>query len=195
MAYRIGWLVTLLLGYLIFRRLVLRDYLQRGKLGSLAVFLEFVIFALHANLIYLSLSVPWPQLPPYPDNPLQLYSGIGIVVLGVLSTIGIMAYLGFGTSVGQEPAGVRSTGPYRWTRNPQLLTYGLSLLGFWIIYPRLEVAAWILLYAILAYLMVVTEEQHLQKLFGEEYEEYCRKVPRFILPWGKIKASSAKDNR
>ena len=194
MAYWIGWIITLVFGYMIFRRFVSRDYLQRGKLGGVAVFLEFMIFAIHANLIYLTLSVPWPQLPPAPENTLQLYLGAGITGLGLITTLGIMAYLGFGTSMGQMPPGVKASGPYRWTRNPQLLAYGLTLSGFWILYPRLEVAAWILLYAALAHLMATTEEEHLRNVFGDEYEEYCRSVPRFLIPWGKIRSSGSKDN-
>ncbi len=194
MAYWTGWLITLVLGFLIFRRFVRMDYRQHGKLGVMAVLLEFVIFGLHANLIYLTFSVPWPQLPPNPDNSLQLYLGSVITGLGLLSTVGIMAYLGFGASMGQTPAGVRSSGPYRYTRNPQLLSYGITLLGIWILYPSLEVAAWILLYTVLAYFMVTTEEEHLSNVFGKEYEEYCRNVPRFLVHWDKIKISNSKDN-
>lgn len=185
MAYWIGWIITFLFGLLVFRVVVRRDYLQKGNLGTLAVVLEFVVFALHANLIYFHLSVPWPQLPPAPEVPIRFYLGAGTVILGLLATLAIMAHLGFSTTVGQEPGEVRQTGPYRWTRNPQLLTYGVMLLGFWILYPSLEAAAWIVLYAVIGYLMAITEEEHLTNLFGEKYKEYCKKVPRFIIQWIK----------
>ena len=187
MIYWIGVVITLLVAFLVFRIFVRRDYLQKGKLGPLAVTLEFVIFAMHANVIYLYLSVPWPQLPPTPDNPVRLYLGLSILVLGLLATLAIMAHLGFSTTVGQKPGEVRQTGPYRWTRNPQLLTYGVMLLGLGIMYPSIQTAAWIILYFAIGFLMAITEEEHLRNLFGEKYEEYCMKVPRFIINWNKIK--------
>jgi protein-S-isoprenylcysteine O-methyltransferase Ste14 len=184
MLYWIGLAITLLAAVIIFRIFVLRDYLQRGKLGPLAVALEFVIFALHANVIYLYLAVPWPQLPPAPENPVQLYLGGTISVLGLLATLAVMAYLGYSTTVGQQAAGVRQTGPYRLTRNPQLMTYGVLLLGLVIMYPSIQTAAWILLYAAVAQLMVLTEEEHLKNQFGDEYLEYCSRVPRYL---GRVK--------
>ena len=166
MLYWIGLALTLLVAIIIFRVFIRRDYLQRGKLGPFSVTLEFVVFALHANVIYLHLSVPWPLLPPAPENPVQLYLGAVICIIGLLTTLAIMAHLGFSTTVGQKPGEVRQSGPYRWTRNPQLLTYGVMLLGLGIMYPSLQTAAWILLYAAIGYLMVITEEEHLSALFG-----------------------------
>jgi len=180
MLYWIGIIITLLAAYLVFRVAVRRDYLNRGSLSTFSTILEFVIFALHANLIYLHLSVPWPQLPPAPENPVQLYLGSAVSILGLLATLAIMAHLGFSTTMGQQPEGVRQTGPYRWTRNPQLLTYGVLLLGFGIMYPSIQIAAWILLFAAIGHLMVLTEEEHLLNQFGDEYLEYCNLVPRYL---------------
>ena len=106
-----------------------------------------------------------------------------------------MAQLGFGTSVGQEPSGVRQTEIYSWTRNPQLLAYGAVLFGIAIIFPSLQAAAWIILYAGIGYLMVITEEEHLLNLFGKEYQDYCRKVPRtFRYPWSKVLDAPAAED-
>ena len=180
MLYWISIFFTLLLAVLIFRVIVRRDYLNRGSLSAIGVTLEFVIFALHANVIYLHLSVPWPQLPPLPENPFQLYLGAGISALGLLATLVIMAHLGFSTTVGQQPREVRQSGPYRWTRNPQILTYGMMLLGLGIMYPSLQTAAWVLLYAAIGHLMILTEEEHLKNQFGDHYLEYCSRVPRYL---------------
>lgn len=193
MVYWFGVLITFLAAYLIFRVIVRKDYLKHGKLGLLSTTLEFIIFALHANLIYLHLPVPWPQLPPLPDNRLSLYLGGGIVILGLLATLGIMAYLGFGTTIGQQPDEIRQSGPYRWTRNPQLLTYGIILAGFGIMYPSFQVTSWILLYVSIGYMMVITEEEHLLNLFGDSYREYCKKVPRFIIHWQPLESGTEQE--
>jgi len=180
MLYWTGILITFAAAWLIFRVFVRRDYLQKGSLSGFSTFLEFLIFGGHANLPYLYFDVPWPQLPPLPENSSQLILGLVIGSLGLLATLGFMSHLGFGTAVGKKPSGLRQTGPYRWSRNPQLLTYGLLLLGCLILYPSWQAAAWLILYGGISHLMVITEEEHLGNLFGEDYQNYSSQVPRYI---------------
>jgi protein-S-isoprenylcysteine O-methyltransferase Ste14 len=180
MTYWIGVLIVFLIALLFFRVPIRQDYLKRGSLSTFSTFLEFLIFALHANLPYLYLATPWPGIPPLPENTFLLVSGLGLGILGLSATLIIMAYLGFSTSVGNQPEGLRQTGPYRWSRNPQLLTYGMLLLGIALLYPSWEALGWILLYAAIAHLMVLTEEEHLGSMFKEKYQEYRQQVPRYI---------------
>jgi protein-S-isoprenylcysteine O-methyltransferase Ste14 len=183
MIYWIGVLVVFLISLVIFRIPVRQDYLRRGSLSAFSTFLEFLVFGLHANLPYLYLSTPWPDFPPLPESPFLLVSGLGLASLGLLATLAIMAFLGFSTTVGKQPEGLRQTGPYGWSRNPQLLTYGVLLLGIVMLYPSWEAAGWVLLYGAIAHLMVLTEEEHLSTRFKVEYEEYCLQVPRYIRIW------------
>ncbi|HDD54653.1 MAG: hypothetical protein DRI65_10145 [Chloroflexota bacterium] len=180
MLYWISILAVFLIALVVFRVFVRRDYLQRGSLSLFSSLLEFLIFGIHANLPYLYLSTPWPGLPPLPQNFVQLVSGVVISALGLLATLAIMAYLGFSITVGEQPDHLRQTGPYRWSRNPQLLTYGALLLGCVVLYPSWQAAAWFALYSAIAHIMVLTEEEHLGDLFGESYQSYCRQVPRYI---------------
>lgn len=91
-----------------------------------------------------------------------------------------MGYLGFNVSLGQGSNRVRQSGPYRWSRNPQILAYSLIVIGLASLYPSLEAAGWVLVYAVIAQLMVLTEEEHLKNLFGEAYQTYCDRVPRYF---------------
>jgi protein-S-isoprenylcysteine O-methyltransferase Ste14 len=179
MWFWIGAVLLVLLSFLIFRVIVKKDY-RTGKLSPLSVVLEFLIFGLHANLPYLYLAVKWPEIPPLPPNRLQVGISLGILILGFLLTLGIMAYLGFVTSLGQGSEALRQAGPYRWSRNPQLISYSLVLVGLAILYPSLESGAWILIYCLIAQMMVLTEEGHLRSIFGNDYQSYCNRVPRYI---------------
>jgi len=179
MWFWIGAVLLVLLSVLIFRVVVKKDY-RTGKLSPLSIVLEFLIFGLHANLPYLYLAVKWPGVPPLPPNRLQVGISLGILILGILLTLGIMAYLGFVTSLGQGSEALRQAGPYRWSRNPQLISYCLMLLGLAILYPSLESAAWILLYCVIAHMMVLTEEEYLASIFGVDYQSYCSRVPRYF---------------
>jgi protein-S-isoprenylcysteine O-methyltransferase Ste14 len=180
MAYWISIPIVILIGLLIFRVFVRRDYLRKGSLSVFSTFLEFLIFGLHANLPYLYLETPWPQFPPLPASTFLRVTGFTLLIVGLLAVLGIMAYLGFKTTVGDQPQQLRQTGPYAWSRNPQLITYSVVMLGFAILYPSWQAAAWMALYAVIAHIMVLTEEEHLEKVFGAEYQKYCHQVPRYF---------------
>ena len=172
--------LVLLFGYIVFRVVVRRDYERYGRLKAGAVALEFFIFAAHANLCYLFLPVPWPELPPLPPNKLQLIVGLGLAALGVLLTLWTMSRLGFKKACGQSSDKLHIVGFYRWSRNPQLVFYGLVLLGLVALWPAPYAIIWLLVYAVLSLWMVRSEEEHLVRIFGVEYQRYCEQVGRFI---------------
>ena len=75
-------------------------------------------------------------------------------------------------------------GIYARTRNPRYLEFlALSLAyvafanysGTWVLYALTFPAI---------HLVVLLEESELRERFGAEYEDYCRRVPRY-LPWGQ----------
>ena len=172
--------LVLLFGYIVFRVVVRRDYERYGRLKAGALVLEFIVFAAHANLCYLFLPVPWPELPPLPSNKLQLIVGFGLAALGVLLTLWTMGRLGFKKVCGQPSDKLHIVGFYRWSRNPQLVFYGLALLGLVALWPAPYAIIWLLVYAVLALWMVRSEEEHLVRIFGVEYQRYCEQVSRFI---------------
>ena len=180
MLYWSGLLVVLVFSWIVFKTIVRRDYLHQGNLSLPAAALEFLIFALHANLPYLYLETPWPLLPLLPSSQLQLILGIALTAVGLLATLAIMAQLGYRTTLGRQPDQLQQSGSYRFSRNPQLLSYGLMLVGCVVLYPSCQSITWLLLYGAIALLMVQTEEEHLRNLFGEEFKEYCRQTPRFL---------------
>ena len=180
MNYWIGLIALIITSTLVFRHILHREYQMNAKLTPLSVILETLIFAAHANLPYLYLSVPWPEFPPLPDHQFISSIWLGIMVLGGILTLGIMVYLGFKPSLGQGSENLRQTGPYRWSRNPQILTYSLVVIGFVALFPSLESGAWALLYAFIAHIMILTEEEYLRSMFGDVYLDYCKRVPRYF---------------
>jgi protein-S-isoprenylcysteine O-methyltransferase Ste14 len=83
--------------------------------------------------------------------------------------------------IGEEPAGLVSTGLYRYSRNPMYVGVLLVVFGQAILFasPRLAVYACSL--TIFFHLIVVfVEEPHLRATRGSAYELYCRTVPRWV---------------
>jgi len=82
-------------------------------------------------------------------------------------------------------------GFYRYVRNPMYVGFFAGWVGLWVIFGRANLAAIIvaaLVVVIVALFVRFYEEPTLRKMFGAEYEEYCRNV-RGWLPrmhaWGR----------
>ncbi|CCW35406.1 putative protein-S-isoprenylcysteine methyltransferase [Chthonomonas calidirosea] len=118
----------------------------------------------------------------------DILAGILLVALG--ETIRILA-VGYAGTITRTRHGrlapLITAGPYRIVRNPlyigNLLIFAglLGLLGRWLWLPLLLPLA-------LGYyhLVVLWEEQHLKRIFGEEYEAYARQVGRWWPRFGNL---------
>jgi protein-S-isoprenylcysteine O-methyltransferase Ste14 len=178
--YLAASLALLLFGFLLFRVLARRDYLNEGKLTLTTSFLEFVIFAFHANMIYLFIPVNWPQLPPLSENTAICICSKCLIIIGLAIVFGAMIPLGYNRTMGLKSHKLQTSGLYKFTRNPQVLGYYIVLFGFAVSYPSLYTAGWILLFCFIGHIMITTEEEYLRKIYRERYEYYCKEVPRYI---------------
>ncbi len=97
------------------------------------------------------------------------------------------AWVGRGTPAPIDPPRRLVVGGYyRFVRNPMYVGFGAAIVGAWILFGRLRWTA-LLAMALLAlaiHLFVVFyEEPTLRKKFGEEYDQFCRNVPRWWPRW------------
>ena len=78
-----------------------------------------------------------------------------------------------------------TSGVYAYVRNPIYSAFMIACTGVLLIYGNLCLLVLpIIFWMFLTALIKNTEEKWLSELYGEEYEEYCRKVNRCI-PWVK----------
>ncbi len=111
--------------------------------------------------------------------------GLSIFSVGLIAYLVCSAWLiffGRGPHVEFDPPKVFvATGPYRWVRNPVVITLLVTVFG-----QAIYFASWgILLLVILGmgfahYQVTRIEEPRLRNRFGESYEDFCRRVPRWI---------------
>ncbi len=180
MLYLISAVVFIVLAFLVFRVMVRNDYLNKGSLSPISYSLEFLIFALHANFIYLYMPVDWPALPSFPENiVLNICSKI-LLILGLLITFMAITGLGFGNTFGQAKNSLKTNGLYRYSRNPQIAGYTLVVIALGLFYPSLYALGWMLLYMIMIGMMIKSEEEFLSQKYGEVYHKYCQEVSRFL---------------
>ncbi len=172
-----------LLAIAIFKK-VAKDYRILGKLSITSTILEFVLFFLHGSSSYFFLEGNWSKINY--QNPLPIMGTILLIFSIVLSLLS-MSRLGFKKSLGQEVSTLQKNSFYKYTRNPQLVFYGMVIVGYALLWPSWTGAIWILLYFSIAGMMVRTEEKHLLDKFGKVYQVYCEKTPRYFRLPGSLK--------
>jgi len=110
---------------------------------------------------------------------LKIPLGVTLVMSGLVLAFWGVITISVNDSLGLEGE-LRTDGLYKYSRNPQylgdlVLFLGYSLLtnSWMVIITSIGLAAWFLL-------APFTEEPWLKEHYGEEYEKYIERVPRFI---------------
>jgi protein-S-isoprenylcysteine O-methyltransferase Ste14 len=124
-----------------------------------------------------SLGGPLPDWFPIPGVMLLL-AGACVALLCVV----LFVSRGRGTPAPFDaPREFVATGPYRWTRNPMYVGGFGMLLGLALVLRSPAVLLLVAAAAIVLHLFVVTyEEPTLRRQFGAPYEEYLRRVNRWL---------------
>jgi protein-S-isoprenylcysteine O-methyltransferase Ste14 len=175
--YLISSAILLAVAFVTFRVLVRRDYLRRGRLTPLSVFLEYAVFFLWGTFTYLD----WSSATSIAEvGPLLRLIAWVLIIGGVGVTLIAMARLGIRRLHGLDSRVLEASGLYGVTRNPQIVASGLAVVGYALYWPSWHTAGWAALYLAICHMMVLTEEEHLRSAFGEQYARYSERVPRYL---------------
>ena len=74
-------------------------------------------------------------------------------------------------------------GFYRYVRNPMYVGFFAGWIGLWVVFGRASRGALVVVLVAMAAVVLFVkfyEEPTLRKMFGADYEKYCRNVPRWI---------------
>jgi protein-S-isoprenylcysteine O-methyltransferase Ste14 len=169
--------LLLVLSAIVIRGMARRDYLQKGRLSPLTSAVQSAIPFLWGIFTWIDLPPGWPS----PQNGAVLTGfALTLIVLGLGSMFVTMAAFGFRRAIGRQSDVLKQSGAYAWSRNPQTLFCGVGVIGYALLWPSWHTAGWVLLYFAMTHMLILTEEEHLRKQHGEEYESYCRRVPRYL---------------
>jgi protein-S-isoprenylcysteine O-methyltransferase Ste14 len=138
------------------------------------IFLPYVFVLLNNRL----------SLPVYSNDFLKL-SGVLLIIVGIIIFVycsGLFIILGRSTPVPVEPPKkLIVSGLYKYTRNPIYLGYFMIFLGEFLFFGQLLLLIYFFLTIVKINLYVIYyEEPILKKRFGKSYEEYLKKIPRWI---------------
>lgn len=149
------------------------EYRRRDRLTL------FGLALLCAMLFVPNLLLEYATTYAMPDTPLD-YLGVGVGVVGLaLCLSSIVAFRSVPKVLCIDRGQLTTAGPYRWSRNPQYVGWFLFLLGFALNDWSLWCLAALLVVAISLHLLILIEEEHLHRAFGEDYDKFQRMVPRY----------------
>ncbi len=147
---------------------------------------DFLIppFALFYFYIIFASALDWPK--PGDElfgNEIIHWFGVVLCMLGLIFFFYSLVSFGKSFRVGideEHPGSLVTTGAFAISRNPIYTSFGAILIGIFLIFPN-----WVLLIYLVAGFwlfnrQVLREESSLKKIYGEEYEKYCKKVRRYL---------------
>ena len=143
-------------------------------LGKVSLFTSFILIHVQLGIVNLSLFL---------ENDVFFWICVALVGIGVmLFTLAILSLGTFSLRVGlaQENTSLRTTGVYRFSRNPMLLGLYLMALGS-AIYVQNPINWMLVIIALtIHHKIILAEEVFLENRFGDEWTEYRNKVRRYI---------------
>ena len=115
-----------------------------------------------------------------PRTPVQL-AGAGLVLFGLaISVAGMVSFRSAKKVFCFALGSLTLSGPYRWSRNPQYVGWFVALVGVAVMWWTWECLIALAMMAAAIHTLVLVEEEHLRRAFGEDYREFCRRTPRYL---------------
>lgn len=122
--------------------------------------------------------------------------GVGSVLFGAWIQRRRRRQLGMATLVGVPEVSAEGRGTlltegiYAQVRHPRYLEIAFGVLGYALI-ANYTGGYWLVLFMLVGlHVVVLLEERELRERFGDEYDAYCRRTPRWLPRWSP---SSAED--
>jgi protein-S-isoprenylcysteine O-methyltransferase Ste14 len=109
--------------------------------------------------------------------------GVACVLLGLVGFPAVLAFHRARTSPNpfRPSSALVTTGPYRFSRNPMYVGITLLYVGvaIWVntVWPLLFLPVILI---VMHYGVIVREEAYLERIFGDEYRQYARRVRRWL---------------
>lgn len=191
--------IFIMFAYSFFKPATARDWRTFGAFSAfiVALFVEMYGFPLTIYLLSGWLQTKFPTLDLLSHNSGHLWSTLlgekGDPHFGFLH-IASYIFLGYGFYLlstawhvlyhAQRRHTLATAGPYARIRHPQYVAFVLILLGFLLQWPTLLT---LLMFPILLLMygrLAITEENEMHKQFGEAFDAYAQRTPRFFPGFG-----------
>lgn len=187
--------IFIMFAYSFFKPTTTRDWRTFGAFAAfiVALFVEMYGFPLTIYLMSGWLQTKYPGLNLLSHNSGHLWVTLlgekGDPHFGFLH-IASYLFLAFGFILlsnawhvlyhAQRRHSLAITGPYAMIRHPQYMAFILILLGFLLQWPTLLTLMMFPVLLIMYGRLAITEEAEMHAQFGETFEQYAQRIPRFF---------------
>jgi protein-S-isoprenylcysteine O-methyltransferase Ste14 len=142
-------------------------------------------FALFYFYLVFAAAFGWPSVVRQPLFDSEVLSWLGVLLCLAGVSLFLSALISFGRSfrVGidtERPDKLITGGVFAFSRNPIYVAFGLVLLGQFLVFPNWVFLAYLVAGVWLFHRQVLREEDFLKKHYGQEYEDYCKRVRRYV---------------
>ena len=132
--------------------------------------------------------------PDHFDNSILYYLGLVILLLGIIFyLLSVLSFIDLGGTpqiyfmkkiekiFGLEPDQLAQSGIYNFSRNPMYAGVALTTFGVGLILQSPIIVLWaVIFFGLTNIVVILIEEPHLKSKYGESYEIYYQKTPRWI---------------
>lgn len=185
-AYLAALTLVLLIGMVLTRvRLLKRkgiSAMQFGKLDKtdflIPPFALFYFYLVFAN----AFGFPTPGAQVFHSGAVA-WSGVIFCLIGLALFLWSLVSFGQSFRVGidtEHPDRLVTNGVFAFSRNPIYTAFGFVLLGQFLVFPNWLLLVYLGAAAWLFHRQVLREEAYLHGHYGQEYQEYCGRVRRYI---------------
>ena len=122
-------------------------------------------------------------IPALKSFPVLQWTGLAIAAIGVAFFIVAMLTMSDSWRAGipdSDKTVFVQKGIYRISRNPAFVGFDLMYIGLLLAFPNIIHLLFAIFPIVMLHLQIRQEEVFLRNTFGADYEEYCRKVRRYI---------------
>ena len=192
--------IFLMFAFSFFKPNTARDWRTFSAFAAfiVALFIEMYGFPLSIYLMSGWLQTKYPNLDLLSHNSGHLWSTLlgekGDPHFGVLH-IASYVFLGYGFYLlssawnvlyhAQRGSALAVSGPYARIRHPQYVAFVLILFGFLLQWPTLLTLVMFPILLVMYGRLAVTEEADMRVRFGDAYESYVQRTPRFFPRMGQ----------
>lgn len=109
--------------------------------------------------------------------------GVSLCLAGLSVLLGSLISFGKSFRVGidtEHPDKLATSGVFAFSRNPIYVAFAFVLLGEFLVFPHWIFLLYLVAGAWLFHRQVLREEEYLKRVYGKEYEDYCKRVRRYL---------------
>lgn len=124
-----------------------------------------------------------PLVSPFWETRIPGMVGIALCIIAVIGILTSLMSFGDSFRVGideQKPDNLVTTGAFAFSRNPIYVCFDAFFCGQFLIHRNIIIAVAVVGFALAIHRQVLREERFLSSHYGAEYEEYRKKVRRYL---------------